>query len=190
MNKKTENKILKESIDCILDTIDDSLEDLELDKINRAVDILTSSDHVFIYGSGRSGLVGRTFAMRLMQLGLNSFFIGETITPAVQDGDCVFLVSKTGETQTAIQAARIVENRVPKAEIIVVTASPDSTLAEFGDINIILDIKDKEEDQKLAPLGTIFEDSAMIFLDGLVSVLMEDLDEEVDDMKYRHPILI
>ncbi len=190
MTEHHNNDRLKEGITYILDSIELSLGELDFDNIDRAVEILTSSDRVFIYGSGRSGLVGRNFAMRLMQLGLNSFFIGETITPAVQDGDCVFFVSKTGKTQTAIQAARIVEDRVPGAEIIVLTASPDSKLASFGDINIILEIVEEEDKQKFAPLGTIFEDTAMIFLDSLVALLMEELEEDVENMRYRHPILI
>lgn len=190
MTEGTNNARLKKSITYILESIENSLGDLDFDNIDKAVDIITSSERVFVYGSGRSGLVGRTFAMRLMQLGVDSFFIGETITPAVQKEDCVLLVSKTGETQTAIQAASIVKNRVQGAEIIVLTASPDSELATFGHINIILDIVENEEDQKLAPLGTVFEDTAMIFLDGLVALLMEELDEEVEDMRYRHPILV
>ncbi len=100
MNDSRKENILEESIDHILSSIKDSLEELDRHKINEAVELISSSDNVFVYGSGRSGLVGRTFAMRLMQIGLNSYFIGETNTPAVKDGDCLFLVSKTGETQT------------------------------------------------------------------------------------------
>ncbi len=190
MNDTEKNEILKKSMEYILDTIRTSLKNPDFDKINLAVELISSSNNVFVYGSGRSGLVGKTFAMRLMQLGLNSHFVGETTTPAVKGGDCVILVSKTGETQTAIQTARIVDERVPGADIIVVSASPESTLVEFGDIKVIIDIENGEEDNRYAPLGTVFEDTAMIFLDGIVAVLMEELGEEVEDMKDRHPILI
>ncbi len=190
MNDDKKKETLKKSIDYIIDTIKASLENPDYDNINVAVELISSSNNVFVYGSGRSGLVGKTFAMRLMQLGLNSHFVGETTTPAVKGGDCVILVSKTGETQTAIQTARIVDERVPGADIIVISASPDSTLVEFGDINVIIDIENGEEDNRYAPLGTVFEDTAMIFLDGLIAVLMEELGEEVADLKDRHPILI
>lgn len=180
---------LEESINHIRDSIEESVSNLEFDNVTKAVDLIIESNNVFVYGSGRSGLAGRTFAMRLMQLGLNSFFIGETITPAVKDNDCVFFVSKTGETQTAIQAAGIVYERVD-ADIIVLTASPKSTLANFADVIITLNVPENEKDAYLAPLGTIFEDSAAVFLDGLVSVLMNQLDEDEEGMKYRHPILI
>jgi len=180
---------LEESVNHIVDSIESSVEDLDFDNVKEAVNLINDCENVFVYGSGRSGLVGRTFAMRLMQLGLNSFFIGETITPAVKDNDCVFFVSKTGETQTAIQAAGIVSERV-EADIIVLTASPRSTLANYADVIITLNVTESEEDTYLAPLGTVFEDSAMIFLDGFVAVLMDQIGEDEDGMRYRHPILI
>ena len=37
-------------------------------------------------GAGRSGLVAKAFAMRLMHLGLEAFVVGETITPALNKG--------------------------------------------------------------------------------------------------------
>ncbi len=184
------NERLIEGLDHILDSIEYSIKNLKCESIEDTVDIITSSKNVFVYGSGRSGLVGRSFAMRLMQLGLDSYFIGETITPAVKPGDCVFIVSKTGETQTAIQTAEIVKNRVKNSEVIVLTASPDSTLASLADTMIILESHDDSLNHKLAPLGTIFEDTAMIFLDGLIAVLMEELDETEEDIKDRHPILV
>ncbi len=184
------NERLVESVNYILDSMEHSLDHLNCESIEETVSILTSANNVFVYGSGRSGLVGRTFAMRLMQIGIESYFIGETITPAVKRGDCVFIVSKTGETQTAIQAAEIVKNRVEDAETIVLTATPDSTLADLGDIVIELEGTKSDKNKTLAPLGTVFEDTAMIFLDGLIAVLMHELGETEEDMKVRHPILI
>lgn len=184
------NKRLIESLEYILNSIEYSIDNLECESIEGTVDILTSANNIFVYGSGRSGLVGRSFAMRLMQLGLDSYFVGETITPAVKPGDCVFIVSKTGETQTAIQTADIVKNRVGDSEVIVLTASPNSTLASYADTMIVLRSDDNSKNYKLAPLGTVFEDTAMIFLDGLISVLMGELGETEEDIKDRHPILV
>lgn len=178
-----------ESKEYILGSVDQALDNFDIENIKRTVDLFNDSNQIFVYGAGRSGLVGRSFAMRLMQLGLRAFFIGETITPAVNDGDCVFFVSKTGETQTAIQAAEIVANRV-KAEIVVLTANPGSTLAQYGDILIELEVERNEKDSYLAPLGTIFEDSAMIFLDALIASVMDEIEETEEGMKYRHPILV
>jgi len=45
---------------------------------------------ILVVGAGRSGLVGKAFAMRLMHLGFNIYVMGETITPAFGVGDLVF----------------------------------------------------------------------------------------------------
>jgi len=182
-------EIYTKSLEYILDSVDKSLRsvsDLDLEKASKTI---IKSNQVFIYGAGRSGLVGRTFAMRLMQIGFTAFFIGETITPAVKEEDCAIFISKTGETQTAIQAARIIYERVG-ADIIVITASPESTLAKYADEIVTLDIVKTDKDGTLAPLGTIFENSAMIFLDAFIAELMEKIGESEEGMKTRHPILI
>src|SRR5439155_1240266 len=76
-------------------------------EIAEAVAILTSAKKLFVYGVGRSGLAARAFAMRMVQLGIDCYFIGETITPVVGDGDAVLIVSNTGSTMSAIQVANI-----------------------------------------------------------------------------------
>ena len=38
---------------------------------------------IFVYGSGRSGLVGQLFAVRLVQLGYDVHFVGEMTTPII-----------------------------------------------------------------------------------------------------------
>ena len=182
-------EIFVESMDYILESISKSLKSVNDLDLKKASDIIINSKQVFVYGAGRSGLVGRTFAMRLMQIGFTAFFIGETITPAVNVEDCAIFISKTGETQTAIQAAKIIRERVG-AEIILVTASPKSTLAEYADEIIYLDVIRTEKDKTLAPLGTIFENSAMIFLDAFIAELMNKIGETEEEMEVRHPILV
>src|SRR3990170_987611 len=90
----------------ILDRVAKMLEE-EGGPVGEAVKMIASAKRVFVYGVGRSGLVARAFAMRLTQLGLDTFFIGETITPIVKMGDLVIIVSSTGTTMSAVQTANI-----------------------------------------------------------------------------------
>ncbi|RLG56732.1 MAG: capsule biosynthesis protein, partial [Candidatus Hydrothermarchaeota archaeon] len=71
--------------------------------------------------------MSKAFAIRLVQLGLKVFFIGETITPIVEENDVVIIVSNTGETMSAIQTANIVRRLGAKA--IAITATEHSKLA-------------------------------------------------------------
>ncbi|MFO7793256.1 MAG: SIS domain-containing protein [Candidatus Saliniplasma sp.] len=182
-------EIYSESLEYILGSVDKSLKSVTDLDLKIASGTIIESEQVFVYGAGRSGLVGRTFAMRLMQIGFTAFFIGETITPSVNNEDCAIFISKTGETQTAIQAAKIIHKRVG-ADIILITASPESTLAGYADEIIYLDIVKTDKDKTLAPLGTIFENSAMIFLDAFIAHLMYKIGENEEGMKTRHPILV
>lgn len=67
---------------------------------------LTDGRRLFVIGAGRSGLVGRAFAMRMMQLGLNAFVVGETTTPALEKGDLLMTISRSGRTRTVLETAK------------------------------------------------------------------------------------
>ncbi len=53
---------------------------------------------VFLGGMGRSGLMMRAFAMRLMQLGVEVHVVGDTTTPSIRRGDLLILGSRYGRS--------------------------------------------------------------------------------------------
>lgn len=57
------------------------------DDVETFIHELLSAKRVYVIGAGRSGLVAKAFAMRLMHLGLKAYVVGETITPAMNVGD-------------------------------------------------------------------------------------------------------
>jgi 6-phospho 3-hexuloisomerase len=152
---------------------------------------------VFVLGAGRSGLVGRAFAMRLMHLGMDVYVVGETITPAIRSGDAVVAISGSGETDLVVGAASIAKKA--GAKIAVVTSFPDSRLGRMADVVIVLpgrartetisEYVERElagEHASLAPLGTLFEISCMVFLDGVITALMSKLNKREKDLRERH----
>lgn len=166
--------------------------------INKLIEVYEHKDHkILVMGAGRSGLVGRAFAMRLLHLGYNVYVLGDTIVPRIGRGDIVIAISGSGRTKlivTATEAAKQVG-----ATVIAVTSYPDSPLAELADIVVEVPGRTKiarEEDyfarqilgihEPLAPLGTLFEDTAMVFLDAVVAELMERLGKTEDDLKAIH----
>jgi 6-phospho-3-hexuloisomerase len=63
---------------------------LDVQKISKMVDMLVDfyqnkQGRILVMGAGRSGLVGRAFAMRLLHLGYNAYVLGETIVPAIRE---------------------------------------------------------------------------------------------------------
>jgi 6-phospho-3-hexuloisomerase len=176
------------SVKYITNTLQEVLSNNNASQIDEIIDCILKAKKVFVYGVGRSGHVGKGFAMRLVQLGLKAYFIGETITPIVESGDAAVIISNTGETMSAIQTGNIV--RRVGAKVIVVTSHKKSKLAHLANIVIYIPIMDDKREKDLAPLGTLFEDSAMIFLDGIISELMSKLGETEESMRGRHAIMV
>ncbi|MEM2258586.1 MAG: 6-phospho-3-hexuloisomerase [Candidatus Thermoplasmatota archaeon] len=175
----------REAISYISNEAKRIVEEVEEKKIEEMIKYFFEAKNIFVYGAGRSGLVGKAFAIRLVHLGFSTFVIGETITVPVKKGDLVVLISGSGETIPVTMTAEIA--RRLGAKIISITANPDSHIARFGDVVIVL--KEKERNKELAPLGTVFEASAWIFLDAVVAELMAKKGENEESMKRRHATL-
>ena len=194
-------EIMKTSINAILDNIKNAEEFLDEETIDKFEDIIIESKNIFVTGAGRSGLAAKAFAMRLMHLGISSYVVGETISPAIYEDDCIIAISGSGETNTIVSAAKIAKNRGSK--VLAVTSYPESTLGKLSDAYVFVKGRTKKEvdDENymkrqihgnytsLTPLGTAFELTTLVFLDAIVSELMEKMQQTESDLKARHTVL-
>jgi len=184
-----------------------------LDFIYKAIDLISDSEkdnfidillsarkdgkRIFVVGAGRSGLVAKAFAMRLLHLGFNVYVVGETILPPLVKGDVLLAVSGSGRTKSVVAIAEVAKSI--GAKIIALTTYPDSPLGKLADILVRIPGRTKlarEEDyyvrqvmgvhEPLAPLGTLFEATTMIFLDGIVAELMNRLGVTEAELQERH----
>jgi 6-phospho-3-hexuloisomerase len=178
---------MKESTEYIMDMVGKTLGG-EIEGTEEFVEAIIGARRVFIYGVGRSGLIAKAFAIRLVQMGLEVYFVGETVTPIVEEGHLVVIVSHTGETMSAVQTANIV--RRVGARVIAITANPHSKLASASNVIISITPPKDEDRRRLAPLGTLFEDATLIYLDGIVAQLMEKLGQGEGQMRKRHAIWV
>ena len=174
-------ELMKNSINAILENIENAQNFLDEDSINDFENIIIESKNVFVTGAGRSGLAAKAFAMRLMHLGLSAYVVGETISPAIYEDDCIIAISGSGETNTIVSAVQIAKNRGSK--VLAVTSYPDSTLGHLADSYLLVKGRTKKEidDENymkrqihgnytsLTPLGTAFELTTLVFLDAIVS---------------------
>lgn len=156
--------------------------------IDTLVDRLLDAPRVFVTGEGRSGLMGKAFAMRLMHLGLSVYVIGETITPAVGKGDLVVAISgsgKTGGTVRAVQGAR-----GAGAAVHAVTTDPQSPLGEAADAALVLPAATKyrraDEAPTIQPLSSLFDQMSHIVLDVVCLEVARRRDVDNDDAGTRH----
>lgn len=158
--------------------------------VEEMVKALLGAKKIFLYGVGRSGLVARAFAIRLVQIGLNPFFVGESNTPMVEADSVVIILSNTGQTMSAVQTANI--TRRIGATVFAITSDSHSKLAgAASEVIIIADkVQDDEQRRTYAPLGTIFEEGSALLLDAITTVLMKRLGETEQTMRKRHAIWV
>ena len=181
----------------ILKHLQGSPKKLRSRQVHGFINALLGAKRVFVVGAGRSGLVVRAFAMRLMHLGVDVHVIGETITPALRNDDLLVAVSGSGETSFAVSAAKTAKGIGTK--IAVITSYPRSTLAKLSDYLITLPGRTKiasikshldrqivGEYASLAPLGTLFEITTLVFLDSVIASLMVKLGQKEEELRARH----
>lgn len=179
---------MTEAEEHILKRVRASLAAEQEDEREYLIDNILNTQKIFIYGVGRSGTMCKAFAIRLVQMGLQVFFIGETVTPIVEKDDLVIIVSNTGETMSAIQTANIV--RRLGARVIAITAHKHSKLAHAASSVIHLKVEKDPKDSEFCPMGTVFEITALVFLDGMIPDIMKRLKQTEADMRARHAIWV
>jgi 6-phospho-3-hexuloisomerase len=189
--KKTAESIAKHSL-VVISRIDPQ-------KVNLMIDTIINSQSVFIVGSGRSELIGKAFAMRLMHLGFRVHVVGDVTTPAITSKDCLVAISGSGETKTVTIAAET--SKEVGAKVVAITTNPESTLGRNLDVLVKMDSKSKVpwkhptshtlkgNYDDMTPMGTLFEDATHLFLDGLIAEFMARMGQKETDLRRRHATL-
>lgn len=123
----------------IIEELDRSSKTIAPEKLQEVIKKIKEHKRIFVYGTGRSGLMLKAFAMRLMQIGLNSYVVGETTTPSVQEGDLLIVASASGETGSVCMTA---ESAVKQGvDLIVISSAPESTLGKIHAPDIEIEAK-------------------------------------------------
>jgi len=189
---------VKEVSTWILAGIGGVIQSIDEAEIGRMIDVIMAvREHkILLLGTGRSGFVGRAFALRLMHLGFNVYVSGETITPALTADDLVLVISGSGTTTTVVAQAEVAKS--VGSRVVAVTSHLDSPLGGVADEVVLVkgrtkidQITDYEGRQisgvyDNAPLGTMFELSVMVFLDSVIAALMQRLGIHEIDLRARH----
>jgi len=189
-------EILNTTIEEIILQFRNFISSLDKDSTEEFIRLILGARRIFLVGAGRSGLVARAFAMRLMHLGKKVFVIGETITPPVEKDDLVIALTGSGKTKSVVSVAKI--SKKLGAKVALITANRRAPIRRYCDVVIKIKAKTKETRQddyitrelsgefRYTVLGTMFELTAMIFLEGIISELMDRLALTERDLKKRH----
>ena len=118
-------------------------------------------------------------AMRLMHVGRDCHAVGEATAPAVRAGDGLVMISGSGKTQTSIRQVRTA--LAERATVVAVTSAMDSELAQLATLTLHIPV---ESSRQLG--GTLFEHTALVVMDSVISALAAGLPDANGVFRYRH----
>jgi 6-phospho-3-hexuloisomerase len=159
----------------IVSELNQAADQIVQEQLESLVDALSSAGRVFVAGAGRSGLMMRAFAMRLMHLGLDVYVVGETVTRSLAKGDLLLIGSGSGETKSLVPMVE--KARSLEATVGALTLSPESTIGRLADIVVKLPgaPKDQRDNEAttIQPMGSLFEQILLLVGDAIILRLME-----------------
>jgi len=166
--------------DRIMGELGSVLRQVDEEDVEKLVANILSSTQVFIAGMGRSGLMARPFAMRLMQMGFPVYLVGDATTPAIGHGDLLMAISGSGETKMTYHMAGTAKRL--GADVFLLTSQAKSNIGDIADQILVL----PNAPQPVLPLKSAFEGAVHILLDAVVILIMERMGVEQQEMMKRH----
>jgi len=152
---------------------------------------ILNAGSIFFSAQGRAGFILRCFCMRLMHLGFNVYFCGETITPAITRDDLLIVLSGSGETPSTLESVKSAKKY--RAKTYGILGNMESRIASLVDISIHIPGTTKlcreGEPHSLQMAGSLFEQSAFLFLEAIVLEIYQKIKKDVGSVSSRHTVI-
>lgn len=171
----------------IVKELNSSVNQIADEEAEALVNGILQSKKVFVAGAGRSGFMAKSFAMRMMHMGIDAYVVGETVTPNYEKEDILIIGSGSGETKGLVSMAQ--KAKSIGGTIAAVTINPESTIGQLADIVIKMpgSPKDKSEAREtIQPMGSLFEQTLLLFYDAVILRFMEKKGLDTKTMYGRH----
>lgn len=173
----------------ILRELEAVLKEVPDDLIDRLAGHVAEAERVFVAGEGRSGLMAKAFASRLVHLGIAVHESSEITCPRIGPRDLMIACSGSGETRTTLE--KMLSAREVEARVVLITSNPDTRFGDAADILLHLPapaapVKIQKGLSSAQPHRSLFEQALLIVLDSTVLRLMEKLHVKREEMAKRH----
>ena len=156
--------------------------------VRELLEEIKGTKRIFLLGAGREGLATRSFAMRLMHLGKESFWIWDDTTPSIGAGDLMICACGSANVGHENYIAEMAKKA--GARLALITPSDEGFLLSIADIVVKVPaaaykaVGDFVPSQQL--MGNLFEQTLFIFYDILVMMLREESNMKPEEMVARH----
>jgi 6-phospho-3-hexuloisomerase len=180
--------ITTQYLDVVVQELSRTIELISDEEAEELVNKILESNKIFVAGAGRSGFMGKSFVMRMMHMGIDAYIVGETVTANLEPSDLLIIGSGSGETKTLVPIAEKAKNI--GGTVAAITISPDSTIGKLADIVVKLPGAPKDQStgdyQTIQPMGSLFEQTMLLFYDALILRFMEKKGLDSNKMYGKH----
>lgn len=181
--------MIQDKLTEMIQEISDILCNFDEKKAEEVVDCIINAPSIYLAGVGRSGYMMRAFAMRLMHGGIDAHMVGDTSTPGAKAGDLLIIGSGSGETESL--KAYVAKAKKIGLKIILITGILNSALGAAADMVIQISAPTPKSDKStrfnsIQPMGSLFEQCLLLYMDALVIGIMEKKGLTVKSMFSRH----
>lgn len=161
-----------------------SVEDLE-----KLMDAIIEAKRVFVFGAGREGIAARSFAMRIMHLGKDTFWLLDDTTPGMREGDLFIAVNGSGKI--GFIDYFLDQAQKTGAKIAVITGSPMERTPSEADVNMFIPAAvykgtDSRVVPSIQPMGNLYEQHLFLLFDIIVMMLEKKMLLSHEEMEARH----
>lgn len=168
----------------ILDKIGSVIDETAPGNDDKLLELINSAGRIFLAGAGRSALVTRFFAMRLVHSGYQVSMVGEVVTPSIQSGDLLIVISGSGGTKSLLPFIETAKKQ--GAKVAIISMKRESAMAEQADLVLQMGNDDSFGKIPEMPMGTTFELSTLIYLEGTVAKIIHQKGLTEEGMRGVH----
>ena len=165
----------------VFDRMDDS-------NVRDLLELIKKTDRIFLLAAGREGLSTRSFAMRLMHLGKQSYWIWDDTTPSIGEGDLMICACGSANVGHENYIAKMAKDN--GAELALITPSNEGYLLSIADLTVNVPAAAYKATGDFVPteqlMGNLFEQALLSLYDVLVMMLREEMGISKEEMVSRH----
>ena len=180
---------IKETGKTVLAEYQAVLDKLDLEMTDQFASLIRSYKRIFFIGVGREGMMTRAFAMRIMHMGKEAYWIWDDTTPSIGAGDLLVATNGCGNIGHIKYVCERAKNS--GATIAVITGSPSGEACRLADFVLFIPasvyLGRDEVVPSVQPMGNLFEQCLLIIGDMIVmKIVDEDPDISFEKMEKRH----
>lgn len=172
----------------ILEEIGDALNKIKNSDVQQFLEEIQNANKVFFVGVGRSLLSLKSVAKRLAHLGIETYIVGETIEPAINEKDILIVGSGSGESIIPLNIAA--KAKQFDARVIHLGANSRSSMKKYTDFFVSIPVNTKyqssEKIKSIQPMTSLFEQTLLLLGDTLALMLIKKQNMDTSNLWRYH----